>query len=173
MFTRYYANGDLSPDEGQALVNVECRPYYGSYIIDDNTGFVSASTPTAEKVDGGAPITISSVNHWANAAEAQNIDSGEFVCQRKGRYRFWATFGEVLSGNASVVTIQAFKNGVAITGAKTRATFAATAVFMSLGNIEADLALDLDDTVDIRVTGTVGTVALKRASWGLVQIDDH
>ena len=173
MFTRYFSLGDLSPDGGQALVNVECRPHYGSYVIDDNTGFVSASTPSAEKVDGGAPITINDVHNWDNADEAQSIDSGEFVVQRKGNYRFWATFGEVLSGNASVVTIQAFKNGVAITGAKTRATFAATAVFMSLGGIEVDLALDIDDAVDIRVTGSVGTVALKRASWGLVQIDDH
>lgn len=147
----------------------------GSIFIDDGTGFVSAATPAAERVDA-TPVRVGRLNHvTADADEGSATTTGALTIQRGGDYRIRAS-GDCLSGNAAVVVIEVFKTPIATgvaavisssaahPGGSVRADLkmAGTAVKMSW-SMNGD-AVDLvpGDILDVRVTSDVGTVTIKR-----------
>lgn len=146
---------------------------HGSLFIDDATGFVSATTPTAEVIDA-APVTVGFTSGMTGA-----VATGSLTVSRAGRYRASVNLGSVLSGNASVVTVELYKNAAVLAAtaaaggaAKCILTMAGTAVVMSGGIVPCLTTAVPGDVYDVRVTGTVGTITIKNYRFELVQVDD-
>lgn len=153
---------------------------YGELFVDDGTGFVSAATPTAEKVDA-TPVKVARLLHvTADAAERSATASGQLTVQLPGDYAIQAS-GTILSGNASVCKIEVFRNGAVVADAAAtpggaiewQGTMAGTAVTMSwaLNGVLPDL--QVGETLDLRVTGSVGTVTIKKMRFGARLIGDN
>lgn len=153
---------------------------YGELFVDDATGFVSASTPTDEKVDA-SPVKVARLSHvTADAAERAATTSGQLTVQIPGDYEVYAS-GDILGGNASVMSVHVFRNGAVCADAaatpggainwkgKMQAT-AATESFHVAGILPD---VKVGETVDLRVTGTVGTVTIKQLRFGIRLIADN
>lgn len=154
--------------------------HYGGLFIDDGTGFVSAATPTAEKVDA-SPVKVGQLNGvTADAAERAATASGQLTIARSGDYQVSA-HGDCLSGNAAVVVVEVFKNGAVVADAaaspggaiKADLKMAGTAVKMGWAISPSMLrGLVVGDTLDLRVTSDVGTVTIKQLRFHVEQRND-
>lgn len=147
----------------------------GSIFIDDGAGFISAATPSAEKVDA-TPVRVGRLNGvTADAAEGSATVSGQLTVVHGGDYRLRGS-GGCLSGNSAAVTIEVFKTpistGVAAViassaanpGGSVRASLrmAAAAVLVSWSFNGDAVGLAPGDLLDLRVTSDVGTVTITR-----------
>lgn len=165
---------------GLPISDIRIDAAYGELFIDDATGFVSAATPAAEKVDA-APVTVGRLNNvTADAAERVATTLGQLTCARNGDYQVQA-HGTLLGGNASVMKIEVFKNNAVVADAagfpggsiKAELKMQATAAQESFAISPALLPdLKIGDTVDLRVTGSVGTVTIKQLRFSIAQISD-
>lgn len=168
-----YPDGSLHGDRLQVGTS-------GSLFIDDGTGFVSAATPAAERVDA-TPLLVGRLNNVvADAAEGLATTSGTLTATRLGDYDVIAN-GDMLSGNSAVAKVEVFKTpastGVAAVisssaahpGGSLRAdlVFAGTAVKMSWAFSGDVVDVAPGDILDLRVTSSVGTVTIKRMFFGI------
>ena len=113
----HYAKGlRLRNADGKALPDGAEVGAYGELFIDDATGFVSAATPAAEKVDA-TPVKVARLLHTtADAAERAATASGQLTVQVPGDYEVYAS-GDILGGNASVMKVEVFRNGAVVADA--------------------------------------------------------
>lgn len=177
----HYADGLVVrfPDQSPHPDRLQAGTVYGELFIDDGTGFVSAATPTAEKVDA-TPVKVSRLNHvTADVAERAATTSGQLTVQVPGDYMVWAS-GDILGGNASVMNVEVFRNGAAVADAaatpggaiKAHVVAAGTAVRQSWALVGILPDVNVGETVDLRVTGTVGTVTIKQMRFSIRLIAD-
>lgn len=150
------------------------KPHLGKLFIDDATGFVSAATPTDEIVDA-APVTI-----WTpGATVVGSVAAGTLTIVRSGIYRVDCNMSSVLGGNASIITAKIFLDG-AVVGATAAlggsfsqiVLMAGTAAVMTIPNFGGLLSLVKGQTLSVAVTGTVGTVTIKKFQLSAVQLTD-
>ena len=158
---------------------------YGEIFIDDNTGFVSAATPTAEIVKAtpvkAGRLNVMTADGLTSSVASAVTASGQLVAQRAGDYYVTAT-GDMLSGNSAVAKIELFRNAAVIAdaspatniGGSIRAdlTFAGTAVKMGWGLDGCVTNVSPGDTFDLRVTSNVGTVTIKQMRFTVRQLAD-
>ncbi len=177
--THYAKNLVLRNPDGKALPDGVGVGAYGELFIADGTGFVSAATPTNEKVDA-TPVSVARLLHvTADAAERAATASGQLTCQLAGDYEVYAS-GDILGGNASVMSVDVFRNGAVVADAAAtpggainwKGTAAAAAVTMGWSLVGILPDLNVGETVDLRVTGSVGTVTIKQMRFGIRQIAD-
>lgn len=171
----------LRDADGKALPDgVSAGTVYGELFIDDGTGFVSAATPAAEKVDA-TPVKVSRLKHvTADAAERSATTTGQLTIQVPGDYEVYAS-GDILGGNASVMNVEVFRNGAVCADAaatpggaiKAHVVAAAAAVRQSWALYGTLPDCAVGTTVDLRVTGSVGTVTIKQARFGIRLIADN
>lgn len=158
---------------------------FASLFIDDGTGFVSASTPSAQKI-AASPLKVGRKFHvTCDVAENTASVTGQFTIARQGDYVIDA-HGDCLSGNSAVVVIEVFKTPVSTGVAAVISSSAANPG----GAIKADLKmagtavkmgwalngllsnLKVGDLIDVRVTSDVGTVTIKQYQCLLRQLSD-
>ncbi len=162
----HYADGLVVrfPDQSPHPDRLQAGTVYGELFIDDGTGFVSAATPTAEKAD---------------VAERAATTTGQLTVQVPGDYMVWAS-GDILGGNASVMNVEVFRNGAAVADAaatpggaiKAHVVAAGTAVRQSWALVGILPDVNVGETVDLRVTGSVGTVTIKQMRFSIRLIAD-
>lgn len=155
-------------------------PHFGELFIDDATGFVSAATPTNEKVDATPVLVGQLYGITADAAERAATTLGQLNITRAGEYEVSA-HGTGLGGNASVMKVEVFLNGAVIAdaaaspggSAKCEFKMQATAAQESWAIPKFRLrGLKKADTLDLRVTGSVGTFTIKQMRFNATQVGD-
>ena len=177
----HYAKGlRLRNADGKALPDGAEVGAYGELFIDDATGFVSAATPAAEKVDA-TPVKVARLLHTtADAAERAATASGQLTVQVPGDYEVYAS-GDILGGNASVMKVEVFRNGAVVADAAAtpggsiaaHVVAAGTAVRQSWALVGTLPDCAVGTTVDLRVTGSVGTVTIRQLRFGIRLVGDN
>lgn len=159
----------------------ELDPHYAELFIDDGTGFVSGSDPTAEKVDA-TPVKVGHLHGiTADAAERAATTSGQLTIARPGDYEIAASGDFALSGAADTFHIEVFKNGAVIADAAASPGGEASAKGVAVGTGAQGWAIApfrlrgmvAGDTLDLRVTGTGSTtITIKQMRFSVKQVGD-
>ena len=153
---------------------------FGELFIDDGTGFVSAATPAAEKVDA-TPVKVARLLHvTSDVAERTASTTGQLVVEIPGDYKVYGS-GDILGGNASVMKVEVFRNGAVVADAAAtpggsiaaHVVAAAAAVRQSWALVGLLPDMKVGETVDLRVTGSVGTVTIKQLRFGIKLVGDN
>lgn len=142
-------------------------------IPDDGTGFVSASTPSAQVVKA-APVAVGTTFTGMTGS----VTNGTLTATRNGLYVVSA-MGTTLSGNASILTFEILVNGSSVAstaagGGKILSTFnmLATAATLGWSIPQSVVSLNVGDNVSLAVTGSVGTVTIKNMRLLCLQLTD-
>ncbi|MEK9644289.1 MAG: hypothetical protein VW547_01965 [Alphaproteobacteria bacterium] len=155
-------------------------PHYGELFIDDGTGFVSGSDPTAEIVDG-TPLLVGQLNGVTGVAAAGSASTdGRLNVQRPGDYEVYASGDVALSGAADTFLVEVYKNGAVVASAAASYGGEISAKVVAVGTGAQGWALRgklrglvKGDYVDLRVTGTgTTTCTIKQLRFGIQQIGD-
>lgn len=166
--------------DGLPIADIRIDAAYGELFIDDGTGFVSGSDPTAEKIDA-TPVKVGKLNSvTADASERAATTSGQLTIVRAGAYEVYACGSMILSGDADTGQIEVFVNGAVVADAaadpggsiQTAGVASAASANIPFG-LRAIVNLQVGDTVDWRVTGTgTTTVTIKKGRFGVIQVSD-
>jgi hypothetical protein len=168
------SNGAPNPD------GFRINPHFGELFIDDGTGFVSGSDPTAEVVDA-TPVKVGQLNGvTADAAERAATTNGRLTIARPGDYEVYGTGDVLLAGAADVFTIEVYKNGAVVADAAASPGGELSAKVVAVGATTHGWALRgllrglvAGDYVDLRVTATGTTTAtIKQMRFGVRQVCD-
>lgn len=172
----HFAQGLMLRDkDGKALPDNYQVGAFGELFIDDATGFVSGSDPTAEKIDA-TPVKVARLLHvTADAAERSASTSGQLTVEIPGDYEVYASGDVALSGAADTFLVEVYRNGSVCADATGTPGGEISAKACAVGTAPQGWALvgTLPDcavgtTVDLRVTGTGSTTCtIKQMRFGI------